>query len=88
MMMMTVADDDDDLHYQRRIKLYHIIQGLLLTPVGGHPIFISELANRLFDECSVKNATTSNYFSVCKSLSSVQFEPRRVDNKSSHHNSI
>lgn len=83
MMMMTVADDDDDLHYQRRI-----IQGLLLTPVGGHPIFISELANRFFDECSVKNATTSNYFSVCKSLSSVQFELRRVDNKSSHHNSI
>jgi hypothetical protein len=60
----------------------------LLVIVSGRTSSPHIVQSRFFDESSVKNATTSNYSSVCNSLSSVQFELRRVDNKSSHHNSI
>lgn len=55
----------------------------LLVIVSGGTSSLHIVQSRFFDESSVKNATTSNYFSVCNGLSSVQFEHRKVD-----HNSI
>ncbi len=61
---------------------------LLFIIASGRTSSPHIVQSRFFDESSVKNATTSNYFSVCNGLSSVHIELRRVDNKSSHHNSI